>query len=103
MIPYFVASFALNPTLHPREVKGSVTIAQRSKPTFYPMGQKKKHRFTRPTIAEMYEFVRFLGPLASEYTDAELRQLYTEMHQMANLLLDIYRWRQKLDLHSEEP
>lgn len=49
----------------------------------------------------MYEFVRFLGPLASPYNDAELRQLYTEMHQMARLLLDIYEWRKKGDSDSE--
>ena len=42
-------------------------------------------------ISELYEFVRFLGPLASNYSEAELIRLYAEMHQMAELLLDIYR------------
>ena len=55
------------------------------------MERKRKKRHTRPMISELYEFVRFLGPLASNYSEAELIRLYAEMHQMAELLLDIYR------------
>jgi hypothetical protein len=60
------------------------------------MGQKKKkHRYTRPTTDEIGEFKKLLGPLASEYTESQIVQLYTEMYQMANLLLDIYEERLK--------
>ena len=39
---------------------------------------------------EIKEFRNFLGPLAKDYNEAELRQLRYEMHAMAELLLDIY-------------
>jgi hypothetical protein len=39
---------------------------------------------------ELEEFKRFLGPIATEYTDAQLLQLRREMHAMAGLLLDVY-------------
>ena len=39
---------------------------------------------------ELEEFKTFLGPLAKEYTDAQLRQFRYEMYAMAELLLDFY-------------
>ena len=57
------------------------------------MGQKKK-RYTRPTTDELQQFRAFLGPVASKY-NAQLAQLYWEMHEMARLLLDIYDTRQE--------
>ena len=39
---------------------------------------------------ELKEFRRFLGPKATPYNDAQLRQLRYEMYTMAELLLDLY-------------
>ena len=39
---------------------------------------------------EIEKFKNFLGPVAKEYNDAQLRQLRREMYAMAELLLDIY-------------
>ena len=39
---------------------------------------------------EIEEFKDFLGALAEDYNEAELRQLRYEMNAMAELLLDIY-------------
>jgi len=39
---------------------------------------------------ELDEFKKFLGPLATPYSDAQLRELRREMYAMAELLLDIY-------------
>ena len=36
------------------------------------------------------EFKAFLGPLAEDYTEGELRQLSREMSAMAEILLDLY-------------
>lgn len=66
------------------------------------MGYKRKKRYTRPTTDELQKFKVSLGPPISEYTEAELTQLYTEMHQMARLLLDIYLFRHNLKQDSEE-
>ncbi len=70
--------------------------------TIKSMGHKRKKRYTRPTTDELQNFKVSLGPLTSEYTEAELAQLYTEMHQMARLLLDIYLFRHNLKQDSEE-
>lgn len=40
-------------------------------------------------------FKRFLGPVAVDYTDTELRQLHQELHSMAELLLDIYVYKKR--------
>jgi len=61
------------------------------------MARKRKRRYTRPTISELNEFRASLGSIESQYNDAELTQLYTEMNQMAKLLVDIYLYRNKLD------
>ena len=42
---------------------------------------------------ELENFKEFLGPIAQDYRNAELRQLHNEMHAMAELLLDIYLYR----------
>jgi len=42
---------------------------------------------------ELENFKEFLGPIAQDYSNAELRQLHKEMHAMAELLLDIYLYR----------
>lgn len=39
---------------------------------------------------ELEEFKNFLGPLAKEYTDPQLRQLRYELYAMTELLLDLY-------------
>jgi hypothetical protein len=59
------------------------------------MEQYKQRKFTQPTLSDLEEFRRFLGPLASRFSRAQLPQLYAEMHQMASLLLDIYLERRK--------
>lgn len=44
---------------------------------------------------EIEEFKRFLGPIAKDYTDAQLRQLRREMYAMAELLLDIHLYKRR--------
>ena len=39
---------------------------------------------------EIEEFKNFLGPIAKDFTDAQLPQLRREMYAMAELLLDCY-------------
>jgi len=51
---------------------------------------KASQKHTGELIDELEEFKLFLGPIAREYTDGQLRQLRREMHAMAELLLDIY-------------
>jgi len=46
---------------------------------------------------DLNTFKTFLGPVANEYTDAELEQLRDEMHAMAELLLDIYLYRKRVE------
>jgi len=43
---------------------------------------------------ELEEFKKFLGPLATEYTASQLRQLRQEMQAMTELLLDLYASKQ---------
>ena len=43
----------------------------------------KKNRYTKPTAAELNEFKALLGAIALQYKEAELAQLYWEMHEMA--------------------
>jgi hypothetical protein len=50
---------------------------------------------------EIVEFKNFLGPIAKQYNDAQLRQLRREMRQMAELLLDIYLYRKRSNDSSE--
>jgi len=59
------------------------------------MAQKRKRRFTRPTLDEMSKFKKLLGPLAKDYSEGQLVQLRTEMYEMAKLLLDIDEDRRK--------
>jgi hypothetical protein len=40
--------------------------------------------------SEIEEFKKFLGPLATQYSDRELPQLRREMYAMAEILLDSY-------------
>ncbi|MCE5311428.1 MAG: hypothetical protein LLG20_27645 [Acidobacteriales bacterium] len=59
---------------------------------------KKRRRTTRLVPAsntELAEFKTFLGPLANDYTDGELRQLRQEMHAMGDILLDLHIARNK--------
>lgn len=54
---------------------------------------KKRRRTTRLVPAskvELEEFKAFLGPLANDYTDGELRQLRQEMYAMGDILLDLH-------------
>jgi hypothetical protein len=39
---------------------------------------------------EIQKFKEFLGPVAQEYADGQLRQLRREMYAIAELLLDTY-------------
>ena len=39
---------------------------------------------------DLNEFKKFLGPIAKEYTDAQLKQLRQEMYAWAILLLEVY-------------
>jgi hypothetical protein len=41
-------------------------------------------------MEKLEEFKRFLGRAAEGYSNAELQELDREMHEMAELLLDIY-------------
>jgi len=41
-------------------------------------------------MMDFEEFKRFLGPIAKDYNDAQLRQLHQEMHRMADLLLEFH-------------
>jgi len=54
------------------------------------MRYKRVTRYGRPTSAEMREFQKFLGPLARRYTSSQLIQLRSEMHEMAQILVDMY-------------
>ena len=53
-------------------------------------------RSTRKNLEEsankgsLESFKSFLGPIAAQYTDAQLVQLRSDMHAAARLLLDIY-------------
>jgi hypothetical protein len=48
-------------------------------------------------MQELDDFKKFLGPIANDYTDAQLLQLRAEMRVMADLLLDIYVYSMKAD------
>ncbi|MGA2595347.1 MAG: hypothetical protein ABSH32_36100 [Bryobacteraceae bacterium] len=48
-------------------------------------------------MQELDDFKKFLGPIANDYTDAQLLQLRAEMRVMADLLLDIYLYRMNAD------
>jgi hypothetical protein len=43
------------------------------------------------TMLDFDRFVSALGPHAGKYTPVELRQLYAEVHQVAELLLNLHR------------
>jgi hypothetical protein len=62
---------------------------------------KKRKRITKAQLSatDLEEFKAFLGPLAADYTDGELRQLRREMHAMAEILLDLFIAKQQ----KEEP
>lgn len=64
--------------------------------------QQGKKRYTRPTIGELDKFRVFLGDIAAQYNQAELAQLYWEMHEMTKLLLDIYQYRHGQNMSSGE-
>ncbi len=44
---------------------------------------------------EFESFKALLGPLAIEYTEPQLRQLYAEMRALAEILLDFYLYKKK--------
>lgn len=46
---------------------------------------------------ELEDFQSFLGPLAAEYSDQQLRQLRYEMYSMAELLLEAHENRTQPD------
>ena len=50
---------------------------------------------TLKRMDEMAKFKAFLGSAAEGYGQVQLRQLHREMHAMAELLLDIYLYRQR--------
>lgn len=52
---------------------------------------------------DLDEFKRFLGPVAGDYTDAQLLQLRAEFRVMAELLLDIYMDRARSGGAPEAP
>jgi len=55
------------------------------------MANKRKTRYSDPRRWEMEEFKEFLGPdLAGNYSEAELTQLRHDMHELAEILLDLY-------------
>ena len=69
----------------------SVSKYSRAADNLYFM--RKKRRSTRLVPAsktELEEFKAFLGPLAKDYTDGELRQLRQEMYAMGDILLDLH-------------
>jgi hypothetical protein len=41
-------------------------------------------------VEDIDQFKNFLGPLAKDYNEAQVRQLQREMYAMAELLLDLY-------------
>lgn len=52
-------------------------------------------------MQELDEFKTFLGPIAADYTDAQLLQLRAEFNVMVELLLDIYAYRVSSDVEKE--
>jgi hypothetical protein len=54
------------------------------------MNQKKTDGPGERDLKNLEEFKRFLGPLAADYTDEQLRQMQGEMFGMAEILLDLY-------------
>ena len=44
---------------------------------------------------ELEKFKCFLGPLAEDYNDVQLRQLQNEMHLMGEILIELYMHRRK--------
>jgi hypothetical protein len=52
--------------------------------------RRSKHPRHNLSTAELEEFKAFLGPLAADYTDSELRDLRRELQAMAEILLDLY-------------
>ncbi len=44
---------------------------------------------------ELEEVREFLGPLAAQYSEEQLEQLRREMYAMAELLLDIYLYKNR--------
>lgn len=58
--------------------------------------KKRKHKTIAPlSDYELEEFKNFLGPVAEDYTDGELRQLRREMYAMAEILLDLWIEKQR--------
>lgn len=49
-------------------------------------------------MEDIQAFRKFLGSIAMEYNDAQLRQLSNEMNALADMLLDIY-----LSRHGKHP
>jgi hypothetical protein len=54
------------------------------------LSARKESETSSIPLGELYEFARFLGRLASDYSEPQIARLFTEMHQMVKLLLDIY-------------
>lgn len=52
-----------------------------------PMRQEEREWFE--------DWQRFIGTLASKYSEAELLQIYHELKVLAELLLDIYTWKKE--------
>lgn len=47
------------------------------------------------SVEDIEHFKNFLGPLAKDYNEAQMRQLQGEMYAMAELLLDLYFGKKK--------
>jgi hypothetical protein len=56
---------------------------------------KARQKHYEKSSDELEEFKRFLGPIAEEYSDSQLRQLRREMYECAELLLDIYLHKER--------
>jgi hypothetical protein len=56
------------------------------------LGMRKTTRSKRHSAPakDLDDFRAFLGPLAADYSDGELRQLCFEMSAMAEILLDLF-------------
>lgn len=56
-------------------------------------GNAKRH-----SASEIEEFRKFLGPIASHYSECELPQLRREVYAMAEILLDFYLEKKRHDV-----
>ncbi len=54
--------------------------------------------------AELQEFKKLLGPeLTNQYTEGQLRQLWRDMYDLADLLLEVYLAKKRGPTPSKNP